>query len=527
MFLREIKSKGKKYLNIVESYREEGKIKQRYIASFGCINYLNNAQLKKLGLSLIRYCKEDKNIFDISEIEEKDRKIWGPVKIFRKLWDLYQLDELFSTILRNRRIKFDFFSATFLMLLDRLSEPGSKLRSYARQDKYYGIKDNLLHHLYRALDILAAEKENIEKSIFERQKNLFNMKIDVVLYDVTTIYFESSKADSLKEFGFSKDCKINEVQIILGLLLDVEGSPIGFDIFPGNKFEGHTLESAIKKLRQKFEIERIIFVGDQAMMLGKNIDIIRSAGYEYVVGGRIKNRSNEIKEKILNGTGYVRIKDKDEEGVFKYKVIDLGEDNLISSWSSKRSIKDKKDRDRLIEKAKKLIEGKGEIISRRGALRYIGLDQKLEPKLLEEKIREDERWDGYYGIQTNCKDIDGLKVINMYHDLWRIEEAFRMLKSHLEARPIFHWTPKRIKGHLVLCFVAFLLERRLEIELKRRHIEYSPEKIRWAINELQFSIIEINGQLFYIRSKVEGLANEILRVLKIKIPDKIFTPEDF
>lgn len=525
MFLREIKVHNATYLFIMENYRKNGKMKQKYIASLGRLDdEKRRKQLEQIAVKLLKYYRKNKMLFDISTAEEKERKIWGPVTVYRKIWNMLGCDEMFKKIIALRKIEFDFFSVLFLMLLDRLIDPKSKLKSYEEQDRYYGIKRNELQHLYRALDLLSDNKEKIEKELFCKNVNIFNMKVDIVLYDVTTLYFESIKADSLKDFGFSKDCKINNVQILLGLLVDLEGRPVGFDIFPGNTFEGDTLETAIEKVKQKFNIRRLIFIADQGMLSNKNIKIIKDCKdctYEYIVGSRIKNKAKKVKEDILDIDKYTVIEGGNEE-VFKYREINLNGERVICTWSSKRAHKDMKDRERLLIRAKEILEkGKAQAISKRGASRYIQVEMKGEPALDKKRISNDERWDGFYGIQTNCKDISPQTLLGYYHDLWKIEEAFRIFKSHLEIRPIYHWTARRIKGHLVLCFIAFLLERTLEIELKKRDAEYSSEGIRKALNDLQFSEVVIEGKHFYLRSKVEGLGNEILRALSIRIPPQI------
>lgn len=530
MFLREVTTKGKTYLVIVKSYREKGKIKQKSIASLGCIDkWQNKEALKKIALSLLKYCEDNKTHLDITTTQEKQRKIWGAPLVLRKLWDKFRLEELFAHILSGHKIKFDFFSAVFLMVLDRICQPQSKLKSYQEQHKYYGIQEPSLQHLYRALDVLAEHQEDLEKYLFEANKNLFNTKVDLVFYDVTSLYFESVTSDSLRDFGFSKDQKINEVQIILGLLVDLEGRPIGFDIFPGNTFEGKTVQRILAKLKEKFQINRLVFVGDQGLLSKANLQTITSLGYEYIVGARIKNKSRSIKEQILDEEGYLEVKTKDEEEIFKYKEILIDGKKLICSYSSKRARKDKKDRERLVQKAEEILRKGSPIISRRGARKYLktGTLSSQQTELDKERIAQAERWDGYYGVESNCPHLSGPMVLDIYHQLWKIEEAFRVLKSHLEARPIFHWTPSRIKGHLVLCFVAFLLERTLELELKQKGVEYSPRQIREALNSLQFSEIEIEGQSFYLRSAVRGLANDVLRVLRIKIPPNIAPPEAF
>ncbi|MGI0014599.1 MAG: IS1634 family transposase, partial [Nitrososphaera sp.] len=508
MFIREIKSKNKTYLHIIESFREDGKIKHRSIAALGCLDDLRNTdQLQRIARALLKYSQHNPNLLDISTVEEKSRKRWGAVAVAAKLWKSFGLGELFASLIEKRKIQFEFFSAVFLMLLDRFREPKSKLKSYQQQDCYHGIIDVDLHNLYRALDLLAESKQSIEEYLFEKNASLWNMKVDLVLYDVTTFYFESVRADGMREFGYGKDGNVNEVQVMLGLLTDMEGRPIGFDLFPGNICEGKTLEQALNKLSKRFKLGRLILIADQAMFSQANIQMIRDAGYEYIIGGRIKSRGQKIKDEILDPAGYLQMSSKESEELFKVKTIKVGDDDLICSWSKKRAEKDKRDRERLIDKAKKIIEQKkGSIVSKRGALKYIEINDKITGKISEPKIANDEQWDGYYGIQTNAKQITPENLLGYYHNLWRIEESFRIFKSHLDARPVFHWTEKRINGHFVLCFIAFLLERTLELELKRQKIEYSPARIRKALDDLQYSEIVIEGKEFWVTSPVTGLA---------------------
>ncbi|MCL4417857.1 MAG: IS1634 family transposase [Actinobacteria bacterium] len=525
MFLREIKTKGKTYLHIIKSYWEDGKAKQKSIAALGCLEDLQQtSQLKKIAKALLKYCSDNPTALDITTAQEKTRKRWGAVAVFKKIWDTFGFPELFSMLLKERKIQFDFFSAVFLMILDRLMEPKSKLKSYEEQSRYHGIRENSLDHLYRALDILASNKEKLEKALFERNVSLFNMSVDVVFFDVTTLYFESQKISDLKLFGFSKDCKVNEVQVVVSLIIDKEGRPIGFDVFPGNTFEGKTLETAVKKLKKDFNIDRLIFVGDRAMFSAGNFEILKENNYEYIISSRIKSKGKAVKEKILDEKWDYE-KEEEKGDVFKYKEIVTKGERLIITWSSKRARKDRADRERLIRRAEELLE-KNRVANKGGARKYLKVEVE-KAGLNQEKIELDARWDGYYGLETNNQELSVEVVIERYHDLWRIEESFRILKSHLETRPIFHWTEKRILGHLVLCFLAFLLERTLEVELKRRNIEYSPERIRRALDELQYSEVAIEGSRFYLRSSINGLANDILRAMRIKIPPQVTSSDSF
>jgi transposase len=219
--------------------------------------------------------------------------------------------------------------------------------------------------------------------------------------------------------------------------------------------KGIRVKAILDKLNKRFKINRLIFVGDCGILSRENIEIINKLGYEYIVGSRIKNKTKKIQDEILSRDGYIEVKSGDE--IFRYKEIAIGEGKLISAYSSEREKRDREERKRLIEKAEKLVEKVGSIITRRGALRYIKIESVGINKIDEGKIREDERWDGYYGVETNCKFMIPEDILKIYHQLWKIEEAFRILKSHFEARPIYHWTPRRIKGHLVLCFIAFFI----------------------------------------------------------------------
>ena len=407
---------------------------------------------------------------------------------------------------------------------------------WLRQDSYLGLKEIDLEHLYRATTSLGEGKDVIEQGLFERQKSLFNLKVDIVLYNVTTLHFESVRDDELKDFGYSKDAKFGEVQVVLGLIVDMEGRPIGFDLFPGNTFEGHTLVAALKKLRSRFQIRQVVIVADRGINSKLNLLAIKQAGFDYIVGTRLKNLAHSVQNEMLNETRYVPLK-KDENGEVEisYRAIDYqnkitvknadGSNKKISlpelllcTWSKERARKDRHDRDRLINRALALLATPSKISQRRGPRRFIAHNKNETHFLDKERIKEDEKWDGFYAIQASQKNLDPKFILDAYHSLWKIEESFRVIKHTLQTRPIFHWKPHRIKGHFVLCFIAFLLERTLEIQLRKRRPDASPDNIREALASLQVSTLKADSARLYLTSKVSGLANDILRTLKIAIP---------
>lgn len=592
MFIREKKNKNSKksYLQIVENERIGSQVKQNVVLSLGCLQNLKaSGELRKLAKSLLKYCESDGA--NIDDLQEERRLHWGMPKIIGHLWELFDFPSILDECSKDRALEFDFQRAIRLMLADRFAGPCSKLKSFEKQGEYADVEEVPLHQLYRALDCLSDFKEQIEHRLFEKNRTLFNMRVDVVFYDVTTFYFESETADDLRDRGFSKDNKIDEVQVVLGLLLDMDGRPIGYELFPGNTYEGHTLRTAIEKLKQRFAIQKLILVADRGMMSADNLEIIRSSGYEYIISCRLKKQSKDVQQQVLALDSYTDMPQEhqadtqsgEEPEINKYKIMmpenvfgdvlaalqnqqnaqdvyrairkttkRVVDSNLkdtlrafrhehftpeacqklrkeiegylaqrwILTWSSRRAKRDKAKRDLLVEKAQQIAAGSAQLLSQRGPKRYLKLAAQ-EVSLDQARIEQESRWDGIYGICTNNPDIHWQTILEHYRNLWRIEESFRILKSHFETRPMFHWTAKRIKGHLVLCFIAFLFERTLELELKQRKVVYSPDKIREAINSMQLSVVEAKGQKFHLYANINALAREILKICRIKVPPKL------
>jgi transposase len=540
MFLKITQSNGYQYVRIVRSYWKDGKSRQQVVVNLGRLDLLKQqGQLKQLGKQLLALDGTDVPTLD--ELEELERLCYGDI-VYKQLWDKYQFTAILAGVIKDKKIQFDFLQTAYLLVIDRLLHPRSKLACFKRQGKYIIIDDVQLHHLYRSLDLLAEAKTALETTIFDRQKDLFHRSVDVVFYDVTTFHFESDRADDLKEFGFSKAGKFNEVQVVMGLLIDMEGNPIGYDLFPGNTFEGNTLLEALAVLKQRFSIRKLIFVADKAINSNKNLHLIQAAGYDYIVSARLKNSATKIKDEIFGSQGYHCLTtDQSGNTTFKYKVLtnhkvsyrdEQGStqqwiDNLIITWSAERAHRDGQDRERQINKAQQLIDQHHPVAAKKGYQRYIATEGAHKVVGLdEERIAEDALWDGYYGIQASATNLDATAVIEAYHQLWKIEESFRVLKATMRVRPIFHWTAKRIKGHFVACFMALLLERALEHKLKANNIAASPETIKEAIQSLEVSEIQLRGERYYLKAKQLPLASKILNVLRIKHLRNISSKEE-
>lgn len=533
MYIKTTRANGYEYINLVESYKENKKVKHRVLYNFGRADVLKNNP------SFVNAVKRLCEIVEIGHTEQKSEIDCSEAEMlgygyfaYLKIWEQLGISNCLNTIQNKSKTEYSINKTAFLMTVQHLLSPKSKLSTYEHQGNYIGLDDTQLHQMYRCLDKLADSKEIIEDELFFENYTKVGNKVDVVFYDVTTFAFESVIADELKNFGYSKACKFNEVQVVMGLLIDSNGLPVGYELFSGNTFDGKTMVKALENIKKRFGINRVVIVADRGLNSKGNLCLIKEAGYGYIVASKIKTMNDEIKAKIFKESNYITVSEE-----FKYKTIAYTnifiedkkkhclQENLIISFSQKRANKDKADRERLIEKANKLLQNPEYIEqnNKRGGKKYLKETQKSKSTFIldEQSIEKDSKFDGFYGIQTSEKEMSATDIMDAYHTLWKIEESFRVMKSTLEVRPIFHWTPKRIHGHFAVCFLAFMLERRLELMLNEKEIENSPEKIREALNSMQLAKLTLNQKCLFIKTKNASLANKIFDTLKITLPQSI------
>jgi transposase len=312
---------------------------------------------------------------------------------------------------------------------------------------------------------------------------------------MTTLYFEASEEDDFRIPGFSKDGKHQQPQIMIGLLVSSHGYPIGYQIFEGNTSETKTLIPILEAFQKKFEIAKPTIVADAALLSQKNIDALQQNKYEYILGGRIKNEPEKIKAKII-------ALDIDQG---KAKELKTKNGRLIVSFSSKRAHRDIKNREKGLKRLEKRVSsGKlsKEHINNRGYNKYLKLTGEVNITIDYEKYKADSAWDGLKGYVTNTS-LSKNKVIENYSQLWQVEKAFRISKTDLRIRPIYHRLKNRIEAHICVCFSAYVIYKELERLLKKNGIDLSAEK---AINEIK----EIR-QLQYILPKSRLIKTKILQ----------------
>ena len=357
------------------------------------------------------------------------------------------------------------------LVIARLSYPRSKLATVEYLKSYYDADVNL-DKIYNYMDKLYNSQQEFVQSIsVEHTHRILGGKLGIMFYDVTTLYFESAQEDELRSPGFSKDGKTAETQVVLGLLVSEGGYPLSYSVFNGKQYEGYTMIPMIDDFRQRYDIDdEFVFVADSGLMNGKNINLLRKAGYNYIIGARIKNETQDIKDWIL--------KQDFSDGEFAELARDHGE-RLIVSYSKKRADKDAYNRKRGIERLRKAYSS-GTLtkaqVNRRGYNKFLEISKDVTVEISEKKIAEDVLWDGLKGYITNT-NLEPSQVLEQYHGLWGVERAFRISKGTIEIRPMFHFTPRRIEAHICICFVAYKVYKELERQIKLAKITLSVEKV--------------------------------------------------
>jgi len=483
----------RKSIQIVEGVRVGDKVKQRIVHHVGiALDDREEQKLKDYGAELIakiiiqrekqshqasllpllekditEYNKNKrgrpkrKNIEDIippeevllGEVKEQARITEGVHEVAGVVFD-----DIYPSLLEEKRAQ----QCLRDLVLARLVEPASKHQTQKRLIKQFD-KEYSLDFIYRVMDKLFPRVSMMKKMTFEKTRSLFPDQVDLLLFDVTTLYFESTEVDDLRNFGYSKDHRFNTTQVVLALATNQDGLPVGYELFEGNKAEVTTLVAAIESWKKIFRIKSVCFVGDRAMFTKANIELLESLQYQYIIAAKLKTLPQVIQQKIFDEQYYQPTVLKNEFswiGEFEY----LGQ-RLVVSYKSRRALKDQRDRQHVLEKIKKNIGNKGHVgklITNQGVKKFVTTDKNSTVSLDENKIENAAQWDGLHGVITNIRNASPESLIARYAKLWIIEESFRINKHTLKMRPIFHWKSERIHAHIAICYMTFSVLRHLQ-----------------------------------------------------------------
>lgn len=425
----------------------------------------------------------------LSKLTTQDFIPIGDEVIFGKIFNNIGCNNLFNNVksIRKQEDKNFLFKS---LVISRLLYPGSKLE-LINYLSYFKNIDITSDKIYRFLDTLYQDeiKSRIETCVFEHTKKIMNGEIILTFYDVTTLYFESESEDDLRRVGFSKEGKIAKPQIQLGLFTTLEGYPLSFEVYEGNKYEGHTLIDVLKKFQDRFQLDnKPIVVADRGMLNNDNIAYLENNNYKYILAYKIKNISNDLKEEIKNLTF---IDDNVTHNIEFKKVIPFADENdkkqtinvnqrLVISYSTQRAKKDKYNRTKAIQRLEDKIKSSKTITKKDLKLsyyaKYINLDDnnsKITFNINNQKIIEDEKLDGIKGFVTNDFTLTANEIIEHYNNQYEVERAFRISKTDLKIRPIYHRLETRIKAHILISFVSYAIYKEFERKLKINNVKFN------------------------------------------------------
>lgn len=446
--------------------------------------------------------------------------------IINKIWQILGLDVFLEKQSGKKNAK-AVKDAVYYLVAHRCSSPDSIRATVLDQGRFAGVTPIGLDVFYSVLDVLSEQKEALVEHLCSFFKRRTTRKEDIACVDVTTLAFESTKWGQLRLFGFSKAHKNNEVQVVMALLIDNNGIPITYELFPGNTMDQNTLVDTISRLKEIYGLKGITIVADRGMNANDNLLYLHGGGYHFVISYTLKRSKQEFKDAVFGDetpwaveqydikTGQLsyaskvlkqkviakveltaeevealkvqRKLDKKRGRCPKYKQVEI-EANVHVTYSMKRADKDLGDRNRMLERLRGKLEDPGKLRSsmKRGGNQYLQMDLDTEGATLNEgKIQEAAKYDGYYAVVTDRMELTTEEVMVIYRGQWKIEESFRVLKTDLQARPVFVWTDEHIKGHIAMCYVSLCIMRYLQYLMKENgwEVVLSAEEIMKAVFE--------------------------------------------
>lgn len=571
MFLKKCTySNGRTFLSIVESYRDDnGKSKQRTIKKVGYLDELAKQfddpidYFSKLAKSMSIVVKDNSSIdlnIDLSSPIDSSYNLFNVGYVaLKSIYNELMINEFLKNKQRKLNIDYSLNKNLELQVFSRILYPASKKSTYENRKNFFEPFDDGItkDSIYRCLDYFYKYKSDIQRIIWENTRNSYDRSCSTSYYDCTNYYFEieyndddviddsgNIKEKGLRKRGPEKNRRPDPI-IEMGLLMDSTNIPMAYDIFPGNESEKLSLRPLLKKTKANFGIDRIIVVADRGLNTSDNIYFLAGKNENknhhmdgYVYGQSVRGGDKEFKAWVLDESGYVTdvIKDGDNEIAFTHKSrvhskqikikregtrkvsVNVCQKQMVY-FSFKYLMKQRNDRNRMIEKAKDLIANPSKYTKATsyGAAGYINniafnrttgeVKTDRELSIDWEGIKEEERFDGYYSIVTSEIEYSDIKIRNIYRGLAKIEETFKVTKSILESRPAYVWTKEHIEGHFLVCFVALVIVRLLEKKLGN---EITVERIIESLKKYNCTNIGTNIYQFIYRDEViDKISKEI------------------
>ena len=569
MYFKIASSKDNKYLQLVESYRnEEGKPRQRLLANLCNISKCSDEEILKLCQSFLKTLGVDKIVF-LDDLAAQESYDYGDVLPVVAIWQQLRLGEILDHCVSNR-VKIDVAKAALIMVANKFVDPQSKLGAWLWYDrsvfkfseefKHLPAKDKgLLQSLYRTLDYLTDSKNEIEKELYF-QLQCYGLETELVLYDITSSYFEGEDAE-IGAYGYSRDHRPDRPQIVIGVVTSKEGIPFAHYVFEGNKVDKTTVKEVVDDLKERFGITHCIFVGDRGMVTRINLETIKDHEYDYIMG--IRRHNSRIVRELLPF-----IKEKPTDEILEIRQEQLKDKKLIKNFTTKTRFvigfnefvqqKVRKTRESKFSQFKAFleelaVEGELDVVSKnmskinaylkqKKLKRYycVSLQQKDDSDqfclVLDEKsdiIEEEKLIDGHFFIQTEVKEqtLTGKEVISSYKSLQKVERIFKVLKNNIELRPIYVRKDRRIKGHVFICFLTYLIECILERTLNEHLSEYTLERMKTELARIKLVPVKLSNRITSKKNMlyfITGGNNDIqkfysaLKIINFRHPENLY-----
>lgn len=501
-------SAAREYLQIVESRREAGSVRQRVIATLGRRDELvAEGRLDGLLQSMAKFSERLRVVEKVRTegVQAHAARSWGPALVFERLWREQGVDELVGKLARGRRFEFDPERVAFALALQRLSAPGSDLQgsAWVQTVECPGFANIQLQHMYRTVGWLSEVRDELEKSLFMRDRDLFSQALDLVFIDTTSTFIYRSEETPLRRRGYSRDRMPDYPQVVICLVVDQHGWPIAWDLLPGNTADTTAFVATIKKLRERFSIRRVVVVADRGMISKDTIALLEGhaeAPFDFILGCKMRQQK-EVQEQVLSRAGRYR---KVADNLDVKEVVVDGRRYVICR-NPLEAKKDAAARETILAKLDQaLAHGPKSVIGNVGFKRFVRVD-KGAVTIDRDAIDRDARLDGKFVLRTST-DFDTEDVARAYKSLWRVERAFRETKSTLEVRPTFHHRDDTTIGHIVGCFLALRLEVDLQRRLDEREVDVSWPDLMRDLGELKAVDVTLDGQLYRLRTDLRGSA---------------------
>jgi hypothetical protein len=548
MFFRTKTSGPRSYLQVVENRWEDGRSRQRVIATLGRLDHLQESG--RLDALLASGARLSRSVLLLSahargQVPTITARRIGPALVFQRLWQQTGCQQVIERLLDSRRFEFDVERAIFLTVLHRLFAPGSDRAAETWKDDYLidGCESLQLHHLYRAMAWLGEEladdqqagrtpfaprctKDRIEEGLFAHRRDLFS-ELQLVFFDTTSIYFEGEGGQDLGRRGFSKDHRPDLYQMVVGAVLDAQGRPICCELWPGNTADVTTLIPVADRLRRRFGIGTVCIVADRGMISRETIEALEAEqrGWQYILGARMRSQ-NEVKDEVLSRAGRYRVVHPkrlkgDDPSPLKVKEVRVGDRRYIVCLNEDEARKDAADREAIVAALREqLRRGVKSLVGNKGYRRYLSGGDAPALAIDEAKIAEDARYDGKWVLRTNT-DLDAAEVALQYKRLWMVEHWFRSCKSLLQTRPIYHRCDETIRGHVFCSFLALVLRQELQARLEQRGHDLEWADVIRDLDRLQMVEVEQDGKRFLLRSEAQGTCGKVFQAVGVALPPTV------